>query len=173
MLTAELSERQAAALAELAQLQKERDPERQWRHSGAFYEHIDSIARLLQAHPELRDCAEHRDFLRESSTRLAFLPTTSVLSYPLRRHHDFMGVWESGTWVQACRFRSEVQSLVDMYHGTDFEPFLSQIDLPGLDESLQEWAEHEAAVSPADMPEGTPPSHWWWSHPRAPSPRGG
>jgi hypothetical protein len=57
-----------------------------------------------------------------------------------------------------------VQFFVDMYHGTDFEPFLSQIDLEWLDESLREWALNEILVScTGEIPKGIPVSHWWWN----------
>lgn len=165
MLIEELSENQMAAMTVLRRLEEEVDADRQLDYAADFYLEVDRIARLLHENPELCESIEYKKYLQDSSSCLAFLPNIAILFYPLYRHNYFIGIWDDfTTWSDVCRFRSQVQFFVDMYHGTDFEPFLSQIDLEWLDESLREWALNEILVScTGEIPKGIPVSHWWWN----------
>jgi hypothetical protein len=68
-------------------------------------------------------------------------------------------------WPCALERRSAVQFLIDLYRGLAPPGVLEQVDTEEMDELLRHRGAWEGFLTPDEIPEGIPASHWWWRLP--------
>jgi hypothetical protein len=82
----------------------------------------------------------------------------------------YYGEWAFDEWVSACKSRSAIEFLFELYGDTEFRYFLPEFkqEAEAIDSLLREKVEH-GVYTPYDLiPEGIPTTHWWWWYPAEP-----
>lgn len=159
----QLAESQTRALQLLAALAEEPEAEERWRLAGDFFAVIYAIVRVLSQAPELRDSPEYRHFISESIRHFNQSGYRGIDTYCSAQMNDFYGLWDDEKWFRLCSFRSEVQSMIDLYAETELPPVMSAAELSDIDDYIRERATFSAAVARDQVPAGTPSSHSWWN----------
>lgn len=81
----------------------------------------------------------------------------------------FLGEWYDDEWVRACETRSRIQYLADLYRGSAAEPTIADgADPVDLDTGIRGRGDQEGNLPVAQIPPGTPSTHWWWWYPNTP-----
>jgi len=77
--------------------------------------------------------------------------------------------WHGGEWESVCRRRTALEWFFDAYRDHIPSDYMQVwFDTEQVDEALRERGEHEGPAPDAEVPEGTPATHWWWWYPGAP-----
>lgn len=158
----QLAESQTRALQVLSALVQEPDVEERWRLAADFLALAYAIIRILNQAPELRDSPEYRHFISESIRHFNQNGYRSIDSFCSIQMNDFYGLWDDDKWLRLCSFRSEIQSMIDLYAGTELLPVMPAAELAEIDDYIRERATVSAAVARDQIPTGTPRSHRWW-----------
>lgn len=153
---------QTRAMQVLSALAQEPDAEERWRLAADFLAVAYAISRALNQTPELRESPEYRQFISESSRYLNETGYRGIDSYCSIQMNDFYGLWDDEKWFRLCSFRSEIQSMIDLYAETEVPPLLSVAERSELDDYIRERATYSAAIARDQIPAGTPNSHRWW-----------
>lgn len=67
-------------------------------------------------------------------------------------------------WLQSCERRTAAQFLADWYSGIPGLR-LEELELDRIDELMRHRGETEGFLLEEQIPDGVPPSHWWWRLP--------
>lgn len=90
-----------------------------------------------------------------------------IMYYVSRWEERFHGAWEAD-WFAACRVRSALEFLCDLYDSTPFGREFAKLgsnEFEDIDEAMRRRAVHDGGVNEEDIPPGIPPKHWWWRAP--------
>lgn len=71
-------------------------------------------------------------------------------------------------WREACARRSKLEAVRTLWADELGGLGAPYIDCETVDDLLQQKGQHEGHLPGADIPAGTPSSHWWWWYPDPP-----
>jgi hypothetical protein len=132
---------------------------------GEFVAAQQGIANALYADDALRYTPEVEAYLD------ACAPILSRRRHLLARivsdiQRPISGALEADEWFIACGRRSAIESLREVFAGSEVEDELARnLDTEVLDARMREIGEVEGPVAPERVPAGIPDSHWWWRYP--------
>jgi hypothetical protein len=121
------------------------------------------LARLAGLGLRSRGEPPDREFIADSAARLA-ASWVGVL-----RFRDGLLDWlrdsfVADEWLQSCERRTALQFLADWYADSPGLR-LQELELDRNDELMRHRGETEGFLLEEQIPDGVPPSHWWWRLP--------
>jgi hypothetical protein len=148
-----------ALLAHLAEVRPGRPLDEQDDHVRAYLNGLFDVGRARYLYPELAERQDMALFRRETGTLLT-AASTAVMRYMIDTENALDGPWESDESLRVARRRSSIAFLADLT-SPGWQP-----DTSLLDERLRaRWEGEGGLAAPDEIPEGVPPSHWWWRLP--------
>lgn len=103
------------------------------------------------------------EFLADSAARLPSV-WVGVLRFRNRLLDWLRDSFVADEWLQSCERRTALQFLDDWYADSPGLR-LEELELDRVDELLRHRGETEGFLMEEQIPEGTPPHHWWWRLP--------
>jgi len=131
------------------------------------------LALRLRCDPARRLDPQTKRFLDESSQMITQL--IGHIKYYITLVEDwFYGEWTHEEWVTACRDRSAIAFLFELYQHTDLQIFFPDLKdrTEIIDQLLRQKVDQGVNTPYHKIPAGTPNSHWWWWYPQDAPPHG-
>lgn len=92
----------------------------------------------------------------------------ALVDYMLALDGFITATFYGDEWRLACERRSKLEAARMLWAEELGGPGAPHVDCETVDDLLQQKGQHEGHLSSAEIPPGTPTSHWWWWYPAAP-----
>ncbi|HVG39184.1 MAG TPA: hypothetical protein VM870_07850 [Pyrinomonadaceae bacterium] len=139
-----------------------------------FMEGVYDLGLAAHAEPTLLNSPEVDNFLQRSAEDLRSFDgdihrfIKNLSSWLHRQEWGSVYFDPSYVWLCACRERSSIEFLFELYRGTAFEEYFHFLledsgFVEGIDEEiLRPKAAEDGIIKDEDRPAAMPRSHWWW-----------
>lgn len=160
-------DRQLAQMLETLQSLRDQHEVDRWRDvTGSFMQRLFDLGLLLHREPNIKEMTNVKNFIEESGNLLP-LVVGHINFYCFLTKDWFYGEWEYDEWISACKKRSSLEFLFELYANTGFQYFLPnlQTEAHTIDELLRTKVDAGVYTPYETIPQGMPTSHWWWWYP--------
>ena len=129
---------------------------------------------LMQRKPSIKLDPKLKDYLNQSAALLS----RRIDGSAFRNYHLIVFVMDladilshtfyADEWqTRVCPLRSQIEAFNEIYKETSYKKFIDE-DFEETDAEIKRVGEVEGGLSPDQIPQGIPLSHWWWWYPNEP-----
>ncbi len=140
-----------------------------------FMRKILELYLLMQRKPSIKLDPKLQDYLNQSAALLS----RRIEGSAFRNYHLIVFVMKlvdilshtfyADEWqTRVCPLRSQIEAFNEIYKETSYKEFIDE-DFEETDADIKRVGEVEGGLSPDQIPQGIPLSHWWWWYPNEPS----